>query len=602
MQKTTASWALGLVLACAWTLPAQSQSPAASGVASPPPAPAAPPPMVLPPPPPVAVPGPPQVIHPVPVAIPAPAPPSMDWMRLDERVQQQLPGRQAFLPALRTLGPDEGILRFALVTNDLRARRPDIVVLVDERTQFEVRPVSDGLAQNLGLYIAVLPAGRYTLRRLDDRGTFRWIAFGGLAQRALGQFEVKPGAVADLGTILLTPVTTESYQLARLDYRVPEEEWRTAAPASLAIWAALPAGGGWRGAQWGTAQAAAIRAPVGIQQVRELADGTLLLPTALGRLRVRAPTGEWRELVGPRPTPFVWATPGVSPGEYLALGESQSAIRFWPDGRAEEIVFRGLPAGRLIHASHGSDGQWYLAQEQRLAVKLLRAPSLDATAWEEVGSVKLTESVWSGNRGAFITDTADGLLLVQSSTGLLRHYSYATGQFTDRHLEGKRDILAVDVMPDGTISVLTIAAGGFAGVFSGAWISTDRGATWQEVNTGYKVKVTPLVLPGDGRLLQAGGVFGDSGIKVSTDGGKTWTQLTEELPVESRVIATRTLGLLAVRRIGVQDVLLRSADGGRSWVYEWSSLERAGVERMLKREAEERAARDAKRAAAGKQR
>lgn len=538
---------------------------------------------------------------PMPVAPSAVSAPSAVDL-LDARYQQDLPLRQAFLPSLRTPGPDEGLLRFSIVTNDLRGRQPDVVTVVDGQTQYEIRPVSDGLSVNTGLYVAVLPAGRYTLRRFDDRQTFRWIAFNGYSQRALGDFEVKAGATADLGTILLVPVASDAYQLGRLDYRVPDEDWRTAAPQSMERWASLPAGGGWRGAQWPMAKAATERPPVGIQQLRELPDGTLLLPTAMGRLRIRSPQGEWRELAGPRPTPFSWAAPGAVAGEYLAIGESRRVVLFSADGTPREIALQGLPAGRLIHAAFGTDGYWYLAQEQRLAVKLLRARTLEAANWEEVGAVKLTESVWSGNRGAFVTDTSDGILLVQSSTGLLRYYSYATGAFTDRHLEGNRDILSVDVMPDGTVSVLTIAAGGFAGVFSGAWVSTDRGATWREISTGYKVKVTPLVLPGDGRILQAGGVFGDSGIKVSMDDGKTWSQLSEALPVESRVIATRTLGLLAVRRMGVQDILLRSTDGGRSWAYEWSSLPQAGVERVLKIEADERAARDAKRAAAKQKR
>jgi hypothetical protein len=557
-------------------MPAPTPAPSPSSATALPPAPVAVPPPPLPP-------------------APAPAPVSLSGLDLlQDRTQQDFPTRQAFLPSLRTLGPEEGLVRFAVVTNDVTARQPDIVVVVDGSTQYEIRPVSDGLTVNTGLYVAVLPAGRYTIRRLDDRATFRWIAFNGLAQRVLGQFDVKAGSAADLGTILLTPVTTLTYQLARLDYRVPEDDWRAAAPASMELWQGLPAADGWRGAQWPAATATANSAPVGIQQFRELPDGTLLMPTALGRLRIRSPQGEWRELVGPRPVPLTWATPAAAAGEYLALSEGRRAVLFGADGVPKEIALRGLPVGRLLHAAYGTDGHWYLSQEQRLSVKLLRARTLEAEAWEEVGSVKLTESVWSGNRGAFVTDTDDGILLVQSSTGLLRYYSYATGAFIDRHLEGNRDILSVQVMPDGTVSVLTVAAGGFAGVFSGAWVS----ATWREINTGYKVKVTPLVLPGDGRILQAGGVFGDSGIKVSVDEGKTWSQLTEALPVESRLIATRHSGLFAVRKLGVQDVLLRSTDGGITWNYEWSSLQRGSVDRVLKSEADERAARAAKRAAA----
>lgn len=540
---------------------------------------------------------------PVPVVSPAPPPPRPLPPYPDVKAQQQLPLRQAFLPSLRTLAADEGVISFALLTNDVRARRPDVVTVASNTARFEIRPVSDGFANNLGLYTAVLPAGRYFLASIADRVTFRWIDFNAMAQGGLGVFEVKAGQSSDLGTLMLTP-NIDSWLVGRAaGVLTPPEAWREAAPASALSLAQLPTGGGWVEAAYSQVSfdINLARGPVGLQGLRELPDGRVLAPSALGKLLVRGVDGQWTTLSAPRPWPLLSATAGAVDGEYVGVTEWNRFVVFAADGTSREVPMRGLPAGRALFVGRSPQGEWYLAQEMSGALRLYRAAALDATRWDEVGAVQLTQSLWSGNRGAWAMETPDGILLVQGSKGLLRHFRYATGAWEDHHLTGNRDIQSVDLMPDGTVSVLTIAAGGFAGMFSGAWITRDYGANWQELNTGYTVKVSPLVVSSDGRLLQAGGVFGESGIKVSNDDGKTWVQLTEALPVQTRLFQSKRNGLFAIRRIGdVQDVLLRSPDGGANWVYEWSSIGRAGIENLLKSEADERAAKAAKRLAAKK--
>ena len=598
---------LGSVVGAAATSPVSSAQTVAV-VAPLPLASAAPVAAPMPPAPPAATPQdvPAPVMRPVPFApplSPAPPPPRPLPPYPDVKAQKNLPLLQAFLPSLRTLGADEGVVRFALVTNDVRGRRPDVITVASTTARFEIRPVSDGFANNLGLYTAVLPAGRYHLSAIADRVAFRWIDFNAAAQGGLGSFDVRPGQFADLGTLMLTP-NIGAWLIGRsLDITTPPEAWREAAPVGEKVLAKLPAGGSWSGEafQQRWFEVNLERGPVGLQSLRELPDGRMLAPSALGKLLVRAVDGTWSTLTAPRPWPLLWATAGAGPGEYVALTEWNRCVVFAADGTSREVSLSGLPTGRALFVSRSPQGEWYLAQEVRGALRLYRAPTLDADRWDEVGAVQLTESLWSGNRGAWALDTPEGILLVQGSKGLLRHFRYATRAWEDHHLTGNRDIQSVDLMPDGTVSVLTIAAGGFAGMFSGAWITRDYGANWQELNTGYTVKVSPLVVSGDGHLLQAGGVFGESGIKVSTDSGKTWQQLTEALPVETRLFQSRQNGLFAIRRIAeVHDVLLRSPDGGANWVYEWSSIGRAGIERLLKAEADERAAKAAKRAAAKK--
>lgn len=542
------------------------------------------------------------------VVSPSPAPPAPMMLppkpTVTAQQQQALPQRQAFFPSLRTLGPDEGIVSFALVTNDARGRMPDTVTLVGARERFEVRPVSEGHGQNLGVYTAVLPAGRYHFMRIDDRLAFRWITFNPIAQSMLGDFEVVAGRSANLGTVVLSPYVG-NYALTRqatTDVDVPAL-LQAMAPQSAVRTAALPAGGGWRREPFqGGVDAVLQGMPVGLPVLRELADGRLVGPSSMGQVVVRSPAGEWRTYRSRSPLPFLWAAAGEG-GELLAVSDDGRLVAFNAEGQSRDLSLQGLPEGRVMYVGGSAADGWFLGLEQRKALVLVRAPRLDATGWEEVGRVARTESVWSGNRGAWIWDVPTGIVLVQGSQGLIRHYRYASRSLEDNHTPGNRDINVIDPMPDGSISILTIAAGGFAGAFSGAYISPDLGKTWREVNTGYTVKVSPVAVPGDGRLLQVGGVFGEAGIKQSRDDGKTWTQLSEALPPDARLVMTRNHGLLAVRRLfEVHDVVLRSPDGGATWVWDWSGIARATVERRLASEQAERDAKAAKRAAAKKKR
>lgn len=552
-----------------------------------------------PPPPPVPSPPPaPMIVSPAPPA-PMMLPPAPT---ITSQQQQALPLRQAFFPSLRTLGPDEGIVSFALATNDARGRMPDTVTLVGARERFEVRPVSEGHGQNLGVYTAVLPAGRYHFMRIDDRIAFRWITFNPVAQSMLGDFEVVAGRSANLGTVVLSPFVG-SYALTRqatTDVDLPALLQRMA-PQSAARAGTLPAGGGWRREPFRAGLDAVLQGmPVGLPVLRELADGRLVGPSSMGQLVVRSPAGEWRTYRSGSPLPLVWAAAGDQ-GELLAVSDDGRMVAFGAEGAPRDVPLQGLPQGRLIYVGGSATDGWFLAVEVPKALVLLRAARLDATAWEEVGRVARTESVWSGNRGAWVFDVPTGIVLVQGSQGLIRHYRYASRTWEDNHTPGNRDINILDPMPDGSVSILTIAAGGFAGAFSGAYISPDLGKTWREVNTGYTVKVSPIAVPGDGRLLQVGGVFGEAGIKQSRDDGKTWTQLTEALPPDAHLVMTRNHGLLAVRRLfEVHDVVLRSPDGGATWVWDWSGLARTTVERVLSSEQAERDAKAAKRAAARK--
>jgi photosystem II stability/assembly factor-like uncharacterized protein len=90
--------------------------------------------------------------------------------------------------------------------------------------------------------------------------------------------------------------------------------------------------------------------------------------------------------------------------------------------------------------------------------------------------------------------------------------------------------------------------------------STDRGATWTYLDTGYKGSLwTGLVLH-DGSLIVAG-LRGTA--YRSIDGGKSWTQATTHTKSSITDLVEAGLTLWGV---GLDGVTLSSSDGGISFV------------------------------------
>ena len=114
----------------------------------------------------------------------------------------------------------------------------------------------------------------------------------------------------------------------------------------------------------------------------------------------------------------------------------------------------------------------------------------------------------------------------------------------------------------------TWTADGFAlaGLWDGAWVTNDRGATWRQVSsleTGGPAFVASVAVssePGGGRTLLAGGSYG--GIYRSQDDGLTWHAANPPISVRSlRFNPVRPSVALAAAANG----LWRSADGGLAW-------------------------------------
>ena len=96
-------------------------------------------------------------------------------------------------------------------------------------------------------------------------------------------------------------------------------------------------------------------------------------------------------------------------------------------------------------------------------------------------------------------------------------------------------------------------------------VSDDRGATWKTLLQSKEAVTTRAlaITPGEPRLLAAGG---DDGVRVSKDGGKTWTRTGVGVPgllqVESLAFDPADRGTLYA---GTWRQAFRTRDGGASW-------------------------------------
>ena len=103
--------------------------------------------------------------------------------------------------------------------------------------------------------------------------------------------------------------------------------------------------------------------------------------------------------------------------------------------------------------------------------------------------------------------------------------------------------------------------------------STDLGDTWTELtpkSTSFTMKISP-----GAKVLAAGETLLALGVTTfrSTDGGKTWTDFGFETAdmnaalnsVTLSVFPTLTVDENTFLKVGIQDGLIRSTDGGQSW-------------------------------------
>ena len=137
--------------------------------------------------------------------------------------------------------------------------------------------------------------------------------------------------------------------------------------------------------------------------------------------------------------------------------------------------------------------------------------------------------------------------------------------------EGRVGVLTLEIHPTDP-STIYAGTGGFVGQGHGVYKSVDGGQTWMPSNRGMlDYRITALAIdPTDPQVVYAGGDSGD--FFKSTDGGDTWTKLSEALKVQE-YSAPRTIHTISIDHqnanrvflLGDNSGLMFSGDGGQKW-------------------------------------
>jgi photosystem II stability/assembly factor-like uncharacterized protein len=154
--------------------------------------------------------------------------------------------------------------------------------------------------------------------------------------------------------------------------------------------------------------------------------------------------------------------------------------------------------------------------------------------------------------------TSDGVAFAGGSRGLYR--STNNGDFWEQIING--------LPRDQGVSKLAISRNGtiFAAAYASVYRSTDRGNSWQLANSGLPTsQIHFLTIDGNDRIFVSEGTIGTTGgIFFSSNGGDSWTQIDNGLPLylflESLVVNGSGHVFVAA-----PSGVYRSTDLGNSW-------------------------------------
>lgn len=442
---------------------------------------------------------------------------------------------------------------------------------------FQLSNTLQGLSRDTALFTGVLPAGEYRLSSLSDVQTQKYLMLNEAQAALTGNFTVQPGSTVDLGRLVLTGFATRVV-LGRSE-RVTGNRDLIArfAPDYLALYRGTTQTG-WTQPHVAadTVEALAFARPQGATGLSALSSGEVLGGTRMGTVLKRDRDGRWAPFARTGGLDAILWTVPYEAGDVIAVaaGELGTLVSITRTGEVRAIDAGDLPAGNIFFIDRARDGSgWIAGVVDRKEAVLLQSPTLERGTWTRMRGDSVQFSAWSGARMVWAWPYAGGVGYASTSSRKVACYDYATQRWSERDAPGKRAITAVAASPAGPVGVLTSPGGGFGGIFASTHYTMDCGANWVETASPYKVKVmAPLVLP-SGTVLEAGGVFKDSGLYASRVGSATWEKRSDRVDFNEAIMPMPTAGLFAVSRgqFGFE-AIMHSADEGRTWEVESTSL------------------------------
>lgn len=447
--------------------------------------------------------------------------------------------------------------------------------------EYILSQVAEGLARDTALFVGAVPAGRYTIEKFEDTDTRQLIQLNEKAIERIGLFEVKAGRVTDLGRLVVTGLNAKVLVGRSERVRSNADLVKRFATANAGVYD-REVDAGWVGPRDGTdkVEEYAMYRPVGAASMTEMDDGTVVAASRLGSVLVRRPNGKWTVIRSDGLESLLWVKPHVTDSSWLvAVGEFGTLLRLDRQGHLERLDTGNLPPANLFFIDGNDRDGWYIAAQRDKEVTLFHSPVLEAGNWQAVRSESVKESFWSGSNLYWAWPTANGFAYAISA-GKIRSLDFATREWKEYAAPNNSRFISVAPQGNGIIGILTSPGGGFGGLFATDYLSRDGGASWEEIKSPFKVKISPPFVTRDNKLLLIGGAFGTPEIQASADSGKTWGRISDKVSLGDEIILLPKAGLFMVspgHGIGIFTIK-HSDDGGANWTVEYSNFDRAAYD------------------------
>ena len=247
--------------------------------------------------------------------------------------------------------------------------------------------------------------------------------------------------------------------------------------------------------------------------------------------------------------------------DFLAYGEMNNFYKHQKGSDTLSPVDTGnLPIGIIAYVVGNDQQGWYLAHIVGTDLTIYRSERLEKGDWKPVSTKKIFNA-WLGLNGFWMWEDERGFDYADMY-GNINRYDYATKAWSQNKVPDNANITQLIVNPDQSFSLIT-SKGGFAGVFAKQFNSKDHGATWQKIDSPFKVNIWPAQFSKQGDIYIASGPFSWGELAVKEDGAQAW-QKRKIIP-QSYITVLDSGALLNTYFSPYHALVGFSKDKGKTW-------------------------------------